>query len=79
MAAQELNRKWIGIDQSDQAIKIVKKRLNNMPANLFSKLEFELLEQAENEVLTKKIQPQARFFEAKQKIKLSLQPGRVTQ
>lgn len=79
LAAQELNRKWIGIDQSDQAIKIVKKRLGNIPASLFSKVEFELFEQIEKEALTKKIQSQPYFFESKQKIKFSLQPEQATQ
>ncbi|KAF0133852.1 MAG: DNA methylase N-4/N-6 domain-containing protein [Candidatus Saganbacteria bacterium] len=78
LAAHELNRKWIGIDQSDQAIKTVKKRLGSIPASLFSKVEFELLEQIEKEVLIKNIYPQPHFFESKQKIKFSLQPGQAT-
>lgn len=68
VAAQELNRKWIGIDQSDQAIKIVKKRLYNIPQNLFSKVEFEFIEQTEDGVSPQKIHPQPLFFESKQKI-----------
>lgn len=43
VAAQELNRKWIGIDKSEPAIKVVKKRLSNLPANLFSKVDYEFL------------------------------------
>jgi adenine-specific DNA-methyltransferase len=35
--AQKLKRKWIGIDQSEQAIKIVQKSLGNLNANLFYK------------------------------------------
>ncbi|MCK4539801.1 site-specific DNA-methyltransferase [Candidatus Parcubacteria bacterium] len=36
VAAQELGRNWIGIDNSEQAIKVVKKRLNEIPKDLFS-------------------------------------------
>lgn len=36
LASQELSRKWIGIDQSDEAIRITQKRFNNIPINLFS-------------------------------------------
>lgn len=43
VAAQELNRKWIGIDKSEPAIKVTKKRLSNSPANLFSKVGYEFL------------------------------------
>jgi adenine-specific DNA-methyltransferase len=35
-AAQELNRKWIGIDQSDFAIKAAQKKLASFPQGLFS-------------------------------------------
>ncbi len=45
IAAQSLNRNWIGIDKSEQAIKIAKKKLNNLPATLFSKVEYEFIEQ----------------------------------
>lgn len=37
IAANELGRKWIGIDQSDKAIEISIKRLSSMNLNLFSK------------------------------------------
>lgn len=43
VAAQESNRKWIGIDKSEPAIKVTKKRLSSLPANLFSKVEYEFL------------------------------------
>jgi adenine-specific DNA-methyltransferase len=36
LAAQELGRRWIGIDNSDQAIKVARKRLLEMPNDLFS-------------------------------------------
>ena len=35
-AAQELNRKWIGIDKSEEAIKVTKKRLSRIKKTLFS-------------------------------------------
>jgi adenine-specific DNA-methyltransferase len=44
IAAQELNRSWIGIDQSEQAIKIAKKRLNNIEKTFFSECEYSYLE-----------------------------------
>ncbi|WP_461247922.1 site-specific DNA-methyltransferase, partial [Treponema sp. R6D11] len=44
IAAQELNRKWIGIDQSEQAIKITKKRLNNIEKTFFSECKYSYLE-----------------------------------
>ena len=43
VAAQSLNRNWIGIDQSEHAIKVVQKRLNSIPASLFSKVEYQFL------------------------------------
>ena len=43
VAAQSLNRNWIGIDKSEQAIRVTKKRLNDLPDNLFSKVEYEFL------------------------------------
>ncbi|MFH0779490.1 MAG: site-specific DNA-methyltransferase [Parcubacteria group bacterium] len=72
LAAQELNRKWIGIDQSEQAIKIVKKRLDNIKANFFSKVEFEMLEQIEKEDLSDRFTPQPYFLKSKRNIKVSL-------
>ncbi|MCA6072208.1 MAG: site-specific DNA-methyltransferase [Endomicrobium sp.] len=45
IAAQELNRNWIGIDKSEQAIKIVRKKLDNLPNTLFNKVEYEFLKQ----------------------------------
>lgn len=43
IAAQTLNRNWIGIDKSEQAIKVAKKRLSDLPNSLFSKVEYEFL------------------------------------
>ena len=45
VAAQTLNRNWIGIDKSEQAIKVAKKRLAGLPNSLFSKAEYEFLEE----------------------------------
>lgn len=45
IAAQILNRNWIGIDKSEPAIKVVQKRLNDMPSSLFSKVEYEFLKE----------------------------------
>jgi adenine-specific DNA-methyltransferase len=45
IAAQELNRNWIGIDKSDQAIKVTQKKLSQIPTSLFSKVEYEFLKQ----------------------------------
>ncbi|MEK7125889.1 MAG: site-specific DNA-methyltransferase, partial [Patescibacteria group bacterium] len=45
-AAQELGRHWIGIDASDAAIRVSKKRLAELPKNLFSSnSDFEFLKQ----------------------------------
>jgi len=44
IAAQELNRNWIGIDQSEQAIKITKKRLNDIEKTFFTEYEYSYLE-----------------------------------
>ena len=43
VAAQELNRNWIGIDKSEHAIKVAKNRLSKIPSSLFSKTEFEFM------------------------------------
>jgi adenine-specific DNA-methyltransferase len=49
VAAQELNRNWIGIDKSSQAIKVVKNKLSKFQSSLFSKTGFELLKQVEKQ------------------------------
>lgn len=44
-AAHLNNRKWIGIDESEEAIKICKQKLNDLPEDLFiSKDDFEIWE-----------------------------------
>jgi len=49
-AAQELGRNWIGIDKSEEAIKVALKRLIQKQNTLFSKAhEFEYLEQEDYE------------------------------
>lgn len=45
VAAQSLNRNWIGIDKSESAIKVVQKKLNDLPNSLFSKVEYEFLKE----------------------------------
>lgn len=45
LAAQMLNRNWVGIDQSEPAIKVTQKKLAEMPDSLFSKVEYEFLKQ----------------------------------
>ena len=45
-AAQELERNWIGIDNSEEAIKVTQERLKNIPVNLFmSELKYEYFEE----------------------------------
>ena len=46
VAAQSLNRNWIGVDQSEPAIKVAKKRLADLPDSLFSKVDYEFLMQS---------------------------------
>jgi len=54
IASQELGRKWIGIDQSEEAIKITQKRLKNIPTNLLKpEVNFEYFE--ERKITKKKI------------------------
>jgi len=44
ISAQTLGRNWIGIDKSEQAIKVAKKRLSEIPGDLFSgEVEYEFL------------------------------------
>ncbi len=43
VAAQELNREWIGIDKSEHAIKIAEKRLKDASSDLFSNIDYEML------------------------------------
>lgn len=43
IAAQLLNRRWIGIDKSESAIQVAQKRLHDLPSSLFSEVEYEFL------------------------------------
>ena len=43
VAAQEMNRRWIGIDNSEPAIAAAQKRLAEMPNTLFTPAEYQLL------------------------------------
>ncbi|MDR1942214.1 MAG: site-specific DNA-methyltransferase [Endomicrobium sp.] len=45
VAAQELNRNWIGIDKSEHAINIARKKIDNLESTLFNKAEYEFLRQ----------------------------------
>jgi adenine-specific DNA-methyltransferase len=46
VAAQSLNRNWIGIDSSEHAIKVVKKRISDFPSGLFAKSDYDFWVQA---------------------------------
>jgi len=48
IAAQELNRNWIGIDQSEQAIKITKRKLTGIKKTFFSDFDYSYLEAEKN-------------------------------
>ncbi len=43
LAAQELGRRWIGIDESAQAIDVARKRLHGMPGDLFADATYDFL------------------------------------
>lgn len=45
VAAQLLNRGWIGIDKSEPAIRVIQKRLNTLPNSLFLKADYEFLKE----------------------------------
>lgn len=47
VAAQELNRNWIGIDRSEPAIRVVQKKINNIKSDLFLKTEYEFLKESD--------------------------------
>jgi adenine-specific DNA-methyltransferase len=44
-AAQELNRKWIGIDKSIHAIKTTKNKLKNVPSDMFIDTNYSYIEE----------------------------------
>jgi adenine-specific DNA-methyltransferase len=46
VAAQELNRRWIGVDQSEKAIEVTRKKLRSLSADLFSTVSYTFLEEA---------------------------------
>jgi adenine-specific DNA-methyltransferase len=65
IAAQELNRKWIGIDRSDQAIKIARKKLSKLENDFFSNNEYSYLEAKNNyelKILNKENDRKVRHF-----------------
>ncbi len=45
VAAQCLNRNWIGVDNSEPAIRVANERLSELPDGLFSKVEYESLKE----------------------------------
>ena len=48
-ASQELGRSWMGIDQSDEAIRVTQERLKNIPASSFTMdSNFEYFEEQKN-------------------------------
>ncbi|MDR2601976.1 MAG: site-specific DNA-methyltransferase [Spirochaetaceae bacterium] len=53
IAAQELGRNWIGVDKSDQAIKITRKKFSKLKKDLFSTNEYSYLEAKDNYELKK--------------------------
>jgi adenine-specific DNA-methyltransferase len=46
VAAQELNRRWIGVDQSEKAIEVTRKKLGSFSTDLFSTVSYTFLEEA---------------------------------
>jgi adenine-specific DNA-methyltransferase len=51
-AAQMLNRKWIGVDQSDLAIEITKRKIEDIQGDLFmQKTEYDFLDLKQDELL----------------------------
>jgi len=57
IAAQELNRKWIGIDKSEQAIKVTKSKLSNIEKDFFNAVEYSYLEEINNdEIVLEKVE-----------------------
>ncbi|WP_162502596.1 DNA methyltransferase [Treponema endosymbiont of Eucomonympha sp.] len=44
IAALELNRRWIGIDKSNEAIRVTKAKINNLQKSLFSNNDYSCLE-----------------------------------
>lgn len=70
-ASQELGRRWIGIDQSDDAIRVTKERMSNNQRNLFPNIEeFEYFEeQLKNEEDSMTEKEENEFFRGRQKKK----------
>lgn len=53
IAAQELDRNWIGIDQSEHAIRISKARIEKLPNGLFSDKNYEFLVEKQKGIIQK--------------------------
>lgn len=50
VAAQQLGRKWIGIDKSEMAIKSTREKLDKIEKSLFEKEEYDFIEMEVNEL-----------------------------
>ena len=62
-ASQELGRYWIGIDQSDEAIRVAKERLLNIPTNLFTiNPQFKYLEEQKDKIEKDLIKTKEKFI-----------------
>jgi len=63
VAAQELERNWIGIDKSEYAIKTTKKKLSKISKDLFSnETEYEFLIQKDQKINTEYQKPASLFI-----------------
>ena len=65
-AAKDLGRKWIGIDQSEEAINVALKKLKTPQKTLFMEEEFEYLEQINQPINRETI---IHYFESEQQLK----------
>jgi adenine-specific DNA-methyltransferase len=51
VAAQELGRRWIGVDRSEKAIEVTRKKLGSLATDLFSTVPYTFLEETKPEKL----------------------------
>lgn len=54
LAAQSLNRNWIGVDSSEHAMRIVKEKLSSLPSGLFMKNEYDFFAQKQRTTKARK-------------------------
>jgi len=50
VASQELGRRWIGIDQSEKAIEVAKRKIEGIPNTLFSSVNYEYFYEVEKDI-----------------------------